>query len=165
LKEWTTPDSRNTPSTTNLEEEETVDAPGNDGNTSMPEQVKRPNPWRKMIMIFLGMALGVCVFPDVSPECTVFICTSHRCVMDSCDLAEARRCFETSGNIHGTKLRHSLEWLETPKVQWLLLNICDLRNVLLIFALKEQWLLYEPQALVAVKETSGSIMVPSDTWT
>ena len=54
LKERTTPDSRNTPSTTNLEEEETVDAPGNDGNASMPELVKRPNPWRKMItkMIF-----------------------------------------------------------------------------------------------------------------
>jgi hypothetical protein len=39
LKEWTTPDCRNTPSTANLEEEEIVDAPGNDGNTSMPEQV------------------------------------------------------------------------------------------------------------------------------
>jgi len=51
LKEWTTPDSRNTPSTTNLEEEETGDAPGNDGNASMPEQVKRPNPWRKMMMM------------------------------------------------------------------------------------------------------------------
>jgi len=47
LKERTTPDSRNTPSTTNLEEEETVEAPGNDGNASMPEQVKRPIPWRK----------------------------------------------------------------------------------------------------------------------
>ena len=32
LKERTTPDCRNTPSITNLEEEETVDAPGNDGN-------------------------------------------------------------------------------------------------------------------------------------
>ena len=40
--------SRNTPSTTNLEEEEIVDAPGNDGNASMPEQVKRLNPWRKI---------------------------------------------------------------------------------------------------------------------
>jgi len=50
LKEWTTPDSRNTPSTINLEEEEIVDAPGNDGNVSLPEQVKRPNPWRKMVM-------------------------------------------------------------------------------------------------------------------
>ena len=49
MKEWTTPDSRNTPSSTNLEEEEIVDALGNDGNASMPEQVKRPNPWRKMI--------------------------------------------------------------------------------------------------------------------
>jgi len=46
-KEWTTPDFRNTPSTTNLEEEEIVDAPENDGNASMPEQVKRPNLWRK----------------------------------------------------------------------------------------------------------------------
>ena len=51
LKEWTTPDSRNTPSTTNLKEEEIVDALGNDGNASMPEQVKRPNLWRKMICI------------------------------------------------------------------------------------------------------------------
>ena len=39
-KEWTTPDCRNTPSTTNLEEEETVDAPGNDGKASMPELIK-----------------------------------------------------------------------------------------------------------------------------
>jgi hypothetical protein len=53
LKEWTTPDSRNTPSTKNLEKEEIVDAPGNDGNTSMPEQVKRPNPWRKIMMILM----------------------------------------------------------------------------------------------------------------
>ena len=53
LKEWTTPDSRKMPSTTNLEEEETVDAPGNDGNALMLEQVKRPNPWRKMMMVTL----------------------------------------------------------------------------------------------------------------
>jgi hypothetical protein len=51
FKEWTTSDFRNTPSTTNLEEEEIVDAPGNDGNASMPEQFKRPNPRRKMIMM------------------------------------------------------------------------------------------------------------------
>jgi hypothetical protein len=30
-----------------------VDAPGNDGNASMPEQVKRPNPWRKMMMMMM----------------------------------------------------------------------------------------------------------------
>ena len=29
-------------------EEEILDAPGNGGNASMPEQVKRPNPCRKM---------------------------------------------------------------------------------------------------------------------
>jgi len=57
LKAWITPVFRNTPSTTNLEEEEIVDAPGNDGNASMLEQVKRPNPWRKMvIMNFLLLA-------------------------------------------------------------------------------------------------------------
>jgi len=39
--------------TTNLEEEETVDVPGNDGNASMTEQVKRPNPWRKMMMMMM----------------------------------------------------------------------------------------------------------------
>jgi hypothetical protein len=50
LKEWTTKDSRNTPSTTNLEGEEILDAPENDGNASMPEKVKRPKPWRKMMM-------------------------------------------------------------------------------------------------------------------
>jgi len=50
-KEWTTPDFRKTPSTTDLEEEETVEAPGKGGNASMPEKFKRPNPWRKMIMM------------------------------------------------------------------------------------------------------------------
>jgi hypothetical protein len=44
-KERTAPDCRNTHSTTNLEEEEIVDAPGNDDNVSMSEQVKRPNAW------------------------------------------------------------------------------------------------------------------------
>jgi hypothetical protein len=34
LKEWTTPDSRNTPSPTNPGEEGIADAPGNDGNAS-----------------------------------------------------------------------------------------------------------------------------------
>ena len=52
-KVWTTPDSRNTPSNTNPVEEETVDSTGNDGDASMPEQVKRPNPWRKMMMYLL----------------------------------------------------------------------------------------------------------------
>jgi len=65
LKEWTTPDSRNTPSTTNLEEEETVDAPGNDGNASMPEQVKRPNPWRKMVMRMMMMNY-ILVFNEIT---------------------------------------------------------------------------------------------------
>jgi hypothetical protein len=57
LKEWTTPDSRNTPATTNLEEKEIVGASANDGNASMPEQVKRPNPWRKMMMMMIMMNL------------------------------------------------------------------------------------------------------------
>jgi hypothetical protein len=53
LKEWTTADCRNTTSTSNLEEEEIVDAPGNDGNVSVPEHVKRTNPWRKMMMMMM----------------------------------------------------------------------------------------------------------------
>jgi len=58
LKEGTTPDCRNTPSTTNLEEEN-VDVPGNDGNASMLEQVKRPNPWRKMMMMMMMMMMTI----------------------------------------------------------------------------------------------------------
>jgi len=30
-----------------------VDALGNDGNASMPEQVNRPNPWRKIMMMMI----------------------------------------------------------------------------------------------------------------
>jgi hypothetical protein len=41
------------PSNTNLEGEEIVDAPGTDGNASMPEQVKRSNPWRKMMVMMI----------------------------------------------------------------------------------------------------------------
>jgi len=51
LKEWTTPDILIINSTTNLEEEEIVDALGNDSNTSMLKQVNQPNPWRKMMMM------------------------------------------------------------------------------------------------------------------
>jgi hypothetical protein len=47
---WENGQFRNTPSTINLEEEEIVDALGNDGNASMPEEVNRPNPWRKKMM-------------------------------------------------------------------------------------------------------------------
>jgi hypothetical protein len=61
LKEWTTLDSRNTPSTANLEEEETVDAPGNDGNASMPEQVKHPKPWRKMMTMTMIIIIIILV--------------------------------------------------------------------------------------------------------
>ena len=53
MREWITTDNRNTPSNTNLEDEEIADAPGNDGNASMPEQVRRPNPWRKIIIIII----------------------------------------------------------------------------------------------------------------
>ena len=52
-KERTTPHFRNTPSTTKLEGEEIVEAPGKDDNASMPEQIKRPNAWRKMMMVMM----------------------------------------------------------------------------------------------------------------
>jgi hypothetical protein len=51
LKEMTTPDFRHMSSTTNLEGKEIVDVPGKDGNASIPEPVKRPNPWRKIMLM------------------------------------------------------------------------------------------------------------------
>ena len=57
MKEWTTPDCRNTPSNINLEGEEIVDALRNDGSASMPEQVKRPNPWKVMMMMITMMMI------------------------------------------------------------------------------------------------------------
>jgi uncharacterized membrane protein len=59
LKEWTTPAFRNTPSTTNLEGEEIVDAPGKDGKASLQEQVKLSNPWRKMMMMMMMMMMMI----------------------------------------------------------------------------------------------------------
>jgi uncharacterized FAD-dependent dehydrogenase len=38
---------------TSREREEIVDAPGKDGNGSMPEQVKRLNSWSKMVMMMM----------------------------------------------------------------------------------------------------------------
>jgi hypothetical protein len=35
-----------------------VDAPGNDGNASMPEQFRRNKPWRKMMMMIMIMILS-----------------------------------------------------------------------------------------------------------
>jgi len=55
-QEWTIPDCRNTPSRTNLGEEGIADAPGNDGNASMPEQVKRSNPRRMIIIIIITLS-------------------------------------------------------------------------------------------------------------
>ena len=41
------------------EDEEMVDAAGNDGNGSMREQVKRPNLWRKIMMMMTWITLGI----------------------------------------------------------------------------------------------------------
>jgi hypothetical protein len=49
------------PSTTNLEGQEIVDAPGKNDNASMPEQVKRPNPWRRRMMKKMMMMIMVVV--------------------------------------------------------------------------------------------------------
>ena len=49
MKEWTTPDFRNTPSTTNLEEEEIVDAPENDGNESMSDQEDNDDDLQRLV--------------------------------------------------------------------------------------------------------------------
>jgi len=38
-----------------------MDAPGHDGNASMSEQVKRPNPWRKIMMMMMMMMIPIVV--------------------------------------------------------------------------------------------------------
>jgi len=57
LRKWITTDCRNTPSTTNPEDEKIVETPGNDGSASMPEQVKQPNPRMMMMMMNCGQKL------------------------------------------------------------------------------------------------------------
>jgi hypothetical protein len=39
-----------------------VDAPGNDGNASMPEQVKRPNPWKKKKKVMMMMMIIIYIY-------------------------------------------------------------------------------------------------------
>jgi len=46
--------------------EEIMDAPGNDGNASMPEQVKRLNPWKKKKMISQNILGGTEETPKIS---------------------------------------------------------------------------------------------------
>jgi hypothetical protein len=50
-------DCRNAPSNINLEEEEIMDDIRNDGNASITEQVKRPNLWKVVMMIYLILPL------------------------------------------------------------------------------------------------------------
>ena len=65
LREWITSDCRNTLSTTNPEDEGIADAPGNDGNKSMPEQVKRTNPWKIKEMMMMMMAMMMMCFKSI----------------------------------------------------------------------------------------------------
>jgi hypothetical protein len=46
-----------------------VDAPGNDGNAPMPEQVKRPNPWRKMMTV---LHYNLCLTTEYSETTALF---------------------------------------------------------------------------------------------
>jgi hypothetical protein len=43
----------------NLEEEEIVVALKNDGSASMPEQVKKPNPWKMMMMMIVYCTISI----------------------------------------------------------------------------------------------------------
>ena len=65
------------PSITNLEEEEIVDASGNDGNVSIPEQVKRPNPWRKMMMMITTVLFGKNVATEIYTFPYMLVCYSR----------------------------------------------------------------------------------------
>jgi hypothetical protein len=52
------------PSTTNLQGEEIVNAPEQDGNASMPEQVKRANPWRMMTIMMMKFVVIIYAVMD-----------------------------------------------------------------------------------------------------
>jgi len=60
------------PSPTNPGEEGITDAPENDDNASMPEEVKRPNPWRKKMMTIR------LIFSEITPEWQQFVSTATR---------------------------------------------------------------------------------------
>ena len=89
--------TRNTPSTTNLQEEETVDVPGDYDNASMPEQVKRPNPWRRkkkkkkkkkkkmMMMMMMMTCTGLCIWTQNS---SIDSQTSQFRLIKSCDVEQ-----------------------------------------------------------------------------
>jgi len=102
LERLTTPDLRNTSSTTNLEEEKIVDAPRNDGNASMPEKFKRPNPWRKMMMMMMNPVhdLPSSIFNLLKPN-DIYICRTA---------ALTSRCYILniySTNIHTEYFKHA----------------------------------------------------------
>ena len=86
------------PSTTNLEEEEIVGAPGKDGDASMPKQVSRPKPWRRRMMMMMMMKsvlqcfhalirrnikLHLANHSDTRWPCWLKHCTKHRKVAGS----------------------------------------------------------------------------------
>jgi len=58
LREWTTTDCRNTPSTTNPEDEEIVDASGKKATLRCRNSVKRRNPWMMMMMMIMMMIMN-----------------------------------------------------------------------------------------------------------
>ena len=60
----------------NVEEEEIVDAPGKDGNASMPEHVKLPNPWRtkkkkKKKKMMISQCWHIFAVPPVTHFCQI----------------------------------------------------------------------------------------------
>jgi hypothetical protein len=98
-KEWTTPDCRNTPSPTNLGEEGNVDVPGKDGNASMPEQVKRPNTWKKMMMMTYTAQTLYCTYTEMHRYYTVHTlwCTDILCIHRN---AQTLYCTHTERHRH-----------------------------------------------------------------
>jgi len=59
LREWTTTDCRNTPSTTNPEDEEIADAPGKKAKLRCRNSVKRRNPWMMMMMMMIAYSVNI----------------------------------------------------------------------------------------------------------
>ena len=64
-----------------------MDAPGKDGNASMPEQVKRPNPWMIMIIIIIIIIIIITlenIVTDTTSTTTYFQFNFSHCLTTVC---------------------------------------------------------------------------------
>ena len=118
-----------------------VDALGNDGNASMPEEVKRPDPWKKkkkkkkkmmmmMMMSIIGESAGNLQFSLKSDKNDRYLTWTPVIMHNNLSLSSSKRRY-----ILSVKLSDFIVWRHTWRKIWvncaiLSGNIAGLRNVL-----------------------------------